>query len=576
MAGKVTDTTDNAVGVAEPRLHSEPPGSGFRQQADHRTDASPAPPDRLVYFEAARASLSQWLKLVGRTPWFHDSARLRQGSQRSASALYRQQTAALAIAILCELDRRRPDRSHLRERVRASLIHWQLSMRGDGRPGHRQLLRSPLYVATAGQVVQLLSETAGFQTGMLLRDLERHLQWLTPRPPQTPWVEAAQICAIADGGVLVRDSALLRQARSRLEALLARQNEEGWFPEHGGADVGRLSLTIDALARLYRQNGWEELKEPLGRALGFLTHFAHPDSSVGGCYSSCGTEFISPYGMELLAPTFEEAASLALLCRRRWAAPVPGGHYGCDGDLRAVLGASAVLAAANAAPLPAERYTLPCEMPGQTRFPHAGLTVFSTETYHAAVAGRSGGALKVTWRNGAAGLEDPGVVVVYPHGTRTAAGPNVRGRQHVNGSSVTCGGILQRARPERAGLQHRIKRLGQMIGVGTRESTATSVPGPATTNGHRPNHIDYGRLTRDQYERQITFGEDWIRIRDRVHCRLPCETIVCQSPTPVPVRPFGDGSASRTTRPPIFVEGGRNVEIIRVYRNGELVKEPPV
>ncbi len=95
------------------------------------------------------------------------------------------------------------------------------------------------------------------------------------------------------------------------------------------------------------------------------------------------------------------------------------------------------------------------------------------------------------------------------------------------------------------------------------------------TNGGRPNHIDYGRLTRDQYDRQITFGDDWIRIRDRVHCRLPCETIVCQSPPPVPTRPFGDGSVSRTTHPPIFVEGGRNVEIIRVYRNGELVKEPP-
>ncbi|UCC31360.1 MAG: hypothetical protein JSU86_03605, partial [Phycisphaerales bacterium] len=352
------------------------------------------------------------------------------------------------------------------------MIHWQLSLRGDGRPGHRQLLRSPLYVATAGQVVQLLSETAGFQTSMLLRDLERHLQWLPSRPPQTPWVEAALICAIADGGVLVRDTTLLRQARSRLEALLARQNEEGWFPEHGGPDVGRLSLTIDALARLYRQNRWEELKEPLGRALSFLTHFVHPDGSVGGCYSSCDTEFISPYGMELLAPTFAEAASLALLCRRLWAAPVLDEYYGGDDDLRAVLGASTVLAAANAAPLPAEQYVLPSETVGQTRFPGAGLTVFSTKAYHAVVAGRNGGALKVTWRNSAAGLEDPGVVVVYPHGTRTAAGPNVRGRQHVNGSSVTCGGILQRTEPKRTGLRHWIKRLAYMIGVGTRKSTA--------------------------------------------------------------------------------------------------------
>ena len=572
----MTDTADDTVGVAVAHPNIGSPVPGFAQPADHRTDAPSASPDRLVYFDAARALLPRWLKIVGRTPWFHDSAPWSPRSLRCASALYRQQAAALAIAILCELDRRRPDRSYLREHVRASLIHWQLSLRGDGRPGHRRLLRGPLHVATAGHVVQLLSETAGFQTSMLLGDLERHLQWLIHRPPRTPWVEAALVCAIADGGVIVRDTALLKHARSRLEALLARQNEEGWFPERGGADVGRLSLTVDALARLYRQNEWQELKEPLGRAVRFLTHFVHPDGSVGGCYSSCDTEFISPYGVELLAPTFADAAALALLCRRRWAAPALDEHYGGDDDLCAVLGASVALAAANAAPLPIERCALPFETLGQTRFPRAGLTIFSTEAYHAVVAGRKGGALKVTWRNGATGIEDPGVVVVYPRGTRTATGPNVCSRQHVSGSSVTCGGILQRTGLMRDHPQPWIKRLAHKVGVGRWTSTALSMTDPAATNRYRSNHTDYGRLTRDRYSRQITFGDDWIRIRDRVHCRLPCETIVCQSPSPVPVRPFGgSGLVSRSARPPIFVKGGRNVEIIRVYRNGELVNEHP-
>jgi len=562
----MTDRADNVTAVSVAQPSSETPAPGAARPAPQQTQTLNASLDRSVYVIAARASLPRWLRILGPAPWFHCGVPTRRSLPPCADVLYRQQAAALAVAVLCEADQRRPDRSYLREAVRASLIRWQLSLGGDGHPAHRGLRRSPLHGAIVGHVIHLLNETAGFQTGMLLNDIERHLLWLERRARQTPWLEAATICALADGAVLVRDAGMLERARHRLDALLARQDEEGWFPECGGADIGRLSLTVDALARLYRQNGWEKVKEPLRRSLRFLIHFVHPDGSSGGCYSSCDAAFISPYGVELLAPTFTDAAALARLCRQRCAMLSPDQLYGCDDDVCAAVGASVTLASVTAPARFPEGCTYPYQQIGRVRFPRAGLTIFVTKSYHAVAAGKKGGALHVTWRNGISTLEDAGVIVVHPHGTRCGAHADVRAEKDVTDSSVTCSGILRRVGAPSSRSRRWIRRwLGWLWG-------RMRTPGPPPTPEHQsPRVVDYHRLAHDRYTRRITFADDWIRIHDLVRCRLPCETIVCQSPGPAPIKPFGD--AGHSARPPIFVEGGRNIEITRIYRNGELVDQ---
>lgn len=576
----MTKPADNvtAMAVAEPRR--EGPPQDLTRRMDHRAEALPAPLDRSVYLHAARASLPHWLQILGPAPWFDSGRGLPSTSRGCASALYRRQSATLAIALLCELDRQQPDRDHLRECVRASLTRWQMSLRGDGRPAHRGQRHSPLHAATLWSVVQLLSETSGFQTHLLLSDIERHLQWLARRNPHTPWLEAATIGAMTDGALLVRDAGLLKRARERLVALLARQDEEGWFPQCGGADIGGLSLTVDALARVYRQNQWEELERPLERALGFLSHFVHPDGSVGGCYGTCETAFISPFGVELLAPTFAEAATLALICRRRCAEAAVYQLYGYENYQCAMLGASVALAAATAAPRLGEGCANPHDRCRGKRFPHAGLTIFDTDAYYAVVAGKKGGAIRVTWRNGAAGLNDPGVSVIYAHGIKTSTHPDGRTREEVTDVSVTSSGILRRTGPTRIGPGVRLKRWIARIGRGRSPDDVTPTVGITKGErqgwrppGERPPRIDYQRLTHDRYTREITFGEDWIRIRDHVHCRLPCQTILCQSAPPTRSGPFGDPIGSYTNHAPIFIDGGRSVRITRVYRNGLLVDQ---
>ncbi len=576
----MTDSADNVTVVAVAQPRREGPPQDLARRNDHLGEALPAPLDRSVYLHAARASLPRWLQILGPAPWFDSGRRLPSTLRGCASLLYRRQSATLAIALLCELDRQRPDRDYLRECVRASLTRWQMSLRADDRPAHRGQRSSPLHAATLWSVVQLLSETSGFQTHLLLRDIERHLDWLTRRNPPTPWLEAATIGAMTDGAVLVRDAGLLKRARKRLVSLLARQDEEGWFPQRGGVDIGGLSLTVDALARVYRQNQWEELERPLERALGFLNHFVHPDDSVGGCYGTCETAFISPFGVELLAPAFAGAATLALICRRRCAEATVDQLYGYENDQCAMLGASVALAAATAAPRLREGCADPHERCRRMRFPSAGLTIFDTDAYHAVVAGKKGGAIRVTWRNGAAGLNDPGVSVIFAHGIKTSTHADRCTREDVTDVSVTTSGILRRTEPAPISPGARLKRWITRIGRGRSTDDVTATAGITKGEGHgcrspdqRPPRIDYQRLTHDRYTREITFGEDWIRIRDHVHCRLPCQTILCQSAPPTRSGPFGDPMGGYTNHAPIFVDGGRSVEITRVYRNGLLVDQ---
>lgn len=600
-----TDSLNRGTGAVVAPPHPESAPADARPRSPRPTAELQPTPEGSVYIDLARTLLPRWLRLLGPTPWLEHRTVRTPTSCLTAAALYRQQAATLAIAILCELDGQRADRAYLAEFVRASLVRWQLSLRGDGRPARRSHRQSPLCGVTFHYLVQLLSETSGFQTGLLLKDVENHGRWLARRRRQTPWIEAATVCALADYAPLVRDSRALKRARRRLEALLMLQDEEGWFPERGGADIGRLSLTIDALARLYRQSGWGELKEPLHRALRFIVHFVQPDGTIGGCYNSCDSALVSPLGFELLADEFDEAASLAVVCRRRCAELPWDQLYGCDDTSCAVLGASAALAGGSR--LSDQRYDYPHDQSGVTRFPRSALSIFCTDSYRAIVAGPKGGAIQIVWRDEGATLNDPGVTVVYQHGLRAGGRGDPRTRHSVvasdagvNGSSVSCGGILRRIPAHRQRLIPWIKSISGRIRYATRlrrlertanaesseplvrtacrtsettDKLAQSEPREDDSGPAESTAFDMKGLAHDYYTRHITFGDNWVRIQDRVRCRLPCKTIVLQSAAPAgPSTLDALEGGGQTTNVPIFVDGGRDVVTTRVYRDGRLIE----
>ena len=557
------------VGQVIPERVLEKPAFAVTTAEGARTGSTPEELDRSVYRAAAFACLPRLLRMLEPFPWFDKAYSRRSRGRDGDSELYRRQAATLAIGLFTELDRDLRDDQYLREQVRAALIRWQLTLRGDGRPAHRSLRRGLGHAAIVGMVVQLLTESSGFQTETLLDDVARHLEWLIRRPPQSSWLEAELICAMAEGALLVRDPSLLTRARARLHDLLARQDEEGWFPERGGADPGRLSLTLDALACAYRQNNWAELAGPLQRACRFMLHFVHPDGSYGGCYSSCGTGFLSPYGVELLAPEFAEAAVLATVARRRCIRFANERFPAWHDDLYAVMGPRLVLAATAAPSQLPDDVSLPHEVVGRTHFANAGLSVFVTDAYQAIVGGRQMSALHVTWRNGEPALDDPGVTVVYPRKFRTSCGRHRHDHTQVTAQAVTVQGVLENSGDK----SRRWRRL--FAGFAHRSKWTSGGKNPVSmvrAKGSPPP--DCRRLARDWYRREIVFQEDAIRIRDVVRCRLPCQAVVCQASLPEDNEGLVDRDpAGRVGRPPIIVGGGRSVEIVRVYRHGELIEQ---
>lgn len=560
----MTEVTSRDTATA---IHDPKPTQAVESRQE-RHDATPHQadqPDRSVYLQAALACLPRWRLMLGIAPWLDDGSTAEPSARNTPLPLHRRLSAALAVGMLADRHELDGPGDQWHDHLHTALVQWQLSMRGNGKPFARSHRTNPLHGALADLVVQFAGQTTAFRSESLIDDLRRHLGWLTTRPARVPWMEATTIAALADGAVVVRDDALIGHAGRRLTKLLQLQDAEGWFPERGGADTGRLSLTIDALARLHSHGRWPELHDSIARALRFLVHFVLPGDQFGGSFNSCGTAFLSPHGVELLAPEFPDAAALAGVCRRRMRdfaeRRLPGWHD----DLLALLGPR-LSAAAAAAPNRLTAPPLPHETTGSVRFPNAGLSIESTDAYHAVVCTRRGGAFRITWRHDGTCQDESGITVVFAHGLRTAGRWSPRTRAYSSGNSLIVSGALRRPAKQATGLRQWLFRW-----MRPRHPDAPK-NSPRDGRADRPiKHLNHTQLTHDCFERELTFGPNWVRIRDEILCRLPCMSVICQSPSPGSTeRLIDDTSQADPPATPIYAAGGRRVQIIRRYRLGKL------
>ncbi len=547
------------------------------EQAEHlarglsRTSTSntfqiePGESDRQVYLDAAMACLPRLIQVLDAVGPIDLAQLHRKQRVPSAVQLNRRISAALAVGLLADVG---PSSSvdSLRGYARTALVEWQMTLGIDGYPANRRLRKSLLHATIAGKVARLLDESSGFEIESILDDLARHAWWIAKRPAMPPWLEAAGVCMMADTGVLVRDQKLLEMGRSRLSKLLLRQEEEGWFPERGGADVGRTTLAIDELGRLLCQFGWDEVADPLRRMLSFVCTVAGHDGSASSAISACGTGFISPYGIEMLAGRFPEAASLAWDCRNHWRdfplMRLPAWHD----DLCVLMAGKFVQAyGAYQEDLPlldaAEDQKLE-----DTHLLNAGLHIKTSKKCRVSVSSRRGGAFRASWPESGRCIEDAGVLVVFPHRLRLTGRHSMRTTADVNAGSLTVCGALRPLWPD----QPRPSKFLRALLRGWRSfqsMIARRLPGrmPVDLRGK------INSLTHDTFERDVTLEGDRLTIRDRIHCRLRCQNIVLFPSLPARFLKFADRSVREVEGiSPISLDGGRHVEIRRVYENGKL------
>ncbi|MDO8537767.1 MAG: hypothetical protein Q7S21_02680 [archaeon] len=108
----------------------------------------------------------------------------------------------------------------------------------------------------------------------------------------------------------------LELSNKRLEQLLSMQNEEGWFPEYGKADIGYLSFTLYYLNELFELSKDKKVLESMKKAIKFYSYFIHPDYSIGGMYASRETTFILPTAFEKTIGLIEESAGISFALRK--------------------------------------------------------------------------------------------------------------------------------------------------------------------------------------------------------------------------------------------------------------------
>lgn len=229
--------------------------------------------------------------------------------------------------------------------------------------------------------------------------------------------QATYALAFHNVAQLSGDARFAARAKQNIRSILRNQSPEGWYLEYGGADPGYESLGIFYLATYWRRTGDTELLDSLRRSVEFLSHFIHPDGSVGGGYGSRHTSLYMPGGLELLAPEVPAAAAAARFLRERFSRGNLITPMNCDAQNLAVL-AYTYLGGCFAPTQKAEStMPLPCEsLMGVRRFPLSGLTVAGTPAYYAIANASKGGVCRVFDRQRARlTYEDAGYVVDTGH-----------------------------------------------------------------------------------------------------------------------------------------------------------------
>jgi len=530
--------------------------------------AGPTPrcPSAAVYRDVAAACVPRWFAVTGMAPWLHLCDHTGRQHAAPPGQLLRTVSAAAALGLHA---RSAGEAGHaFRDHAHAATLIWQSRLAVDGSPARRALRQSPLTAFIASRITQLMIEGEPDDWPMSLDDLDKHLRWLSRRTHRPCWIEAAMIAALADGAILLRQAGLLRHARQRLTALLLRQSFEGWFPEHGGFDVGLHTLTIDALARVFARHNWKELTHPLALALRFLRYFVTPDGSTGGCTSTLGSGFVSPYGVELLAPTHEDAAALARILRHRYARTFATSPVAWSDDLASMLGVPLLLAARHAGDDLDDKYAEP--VPGRwlTHFDHARIVVAHTPAYRAVVSTRAGGAMWHWWSHRRTLIEDPGLSVVFPRVLRVSGQADPRNRERVEGASVVCGGQLRRMRSD---TQSATTWLGTILHKLLGRKRRQDAPPPLWRDARLLPETQRRSLVNDLFRRAIDFKDEAIDVGDETMTATCCDTIVCQSAMSPNAHPLVDrGSFAAASLEPIYVNGGNHRIIKRRYRDGAL------
>lgn len=293
--------------------------------------------------------------------------------------------------------------SYVIEWIGAGLRYWQCLQHRDGSfdeayPFERSFAATAFTAFYIGEAHAKLGDSLSSETrNSVAQSLARAADWLCVNDEHHGVLSnhlAAAAAALTVVGRLTGDRRHHKRAEYFLQRIFSRQSAEGWYEEYGGADLGYQTHGSFYLARIWSMTGNQQLLISLQRSVAFLSHFIHPNGTLGGEYGSRNTSFYFPAAFEILASTLSEAAGIAAFMRDSVARQNAPGLAAVDAYNFCPMLNNYLYAhdAAGDIPSPPD---LPFEKEGQWNFPAAGLMVLSNATYYAVFAPSKGGVLKV-------------------------------------------------------------------------------------------------------------------------------------------------------------------------------------
>ena len=145
----------------------------------------------------------------------------------------------------------------------------------------------------------ILLKDYSFDTIQIKKGLVKAVNQLTNRfESKASNQQIAGLAALAHIKNLFPDLVSNRKFEKLSKKSLLLQNNEGWFNEYGGPDLGYLSVTLDCLWDLYDATKDETFINSASRSLKYIHHIISWSKGNNiGIHNSRNTDYIVPYGI---------------------------------------------------------------------------------------------------------------------------------------------------------------------------------------------------------------------------------------------------------------------------------------
>lgn len=237
----------------------------------------------------------------------------RDKTSEFADARFQEAGAAFGLLSLPQFDDARRDgrlasRAALYDAFSAALGAWANSQHAEGcwdewYKGERGFAATEFTMIAYGLAARYLGDgLRADDRQRLLATMGKAADWLAPRHDRVKANhEAAAAAALALAWEVTGEERHKTAAAEKIADTLARQTDEGWFPEIGGMDLGYCSVLLDYVMVYVLATGDAGPVPAMRRLLAFMFPHIHPDCTISPEAGLCLNPYVSRLGIGLLS-----------------------------------------------------------------------------------------------------------------------------------------------------------------------------------------------------------------------------------------------------------------------------------